>query len=297
MPLEAYAVTGDTYTRCARAHDVITTFEDSNSANRRKRSIVIPTVCVGNVAQLAIDLLLTGIRQRVDHVAMLRHPLVLPCFGVNPYSGQRNPQQEGRGIASHAAHPMDLYRIGMSEQGTGADSDAEVYVVQQRAPASTGCQAAFSVDLMAWVREAGFDEVWILGSLSAEYRKDKDLVSGEDVKFVGEVSAMAARCEGAGLSRLGAEYGEIQDSEEVNMPWALLKAAGMARVPGMGDGGAEAAEAAEAPEVGGVPAAGVLRFVMEGDNRMDAIIMAKAVGQLLGVEVSVQSMPSSWAVE
>lgn len=288
MALEAYAITGDTYIRCARAQDAITVIDNPKlPVKRRKRSIVVPTVCVGNVAQLAIDLLLTGIRQRVEHVATLRHPLVLPCFGVNPYF----PQQEAKDITSHAAHPMDLYRIYASEEGTG--DDTEVYVVQQRAPASAGCQAAFSGDLMAWVREAGFDEMWILGSLSAEYRKDKDLtlVPGEDVKFVcGGVSGMGVRCEGAGLSRLGAEYEEIQNSEEVLMPWALLKAAG---VTGVGEG-TGSAEVGGVGGIGGVPAAAVLKFVLEGDNRVDAVVMAKAVGRLLGVEVSAR-MPSSWA--
>jgi len=46
--------------------------------------------------------------------------------------------------------------------------------------------------------------------------------------------------------------------------------------------------------IGGVPAAAVLKFVLEGDNRVDAVVMAKAVGRLLGVEVSAR-MPSSWA--
>ncbi len=291
MALEAYIVAGDTYTRCARAQDVI---DGSNpSVKRRKRSIVVPTVCMGNVAQLAVDLLLAGIRQRVEHVAMLRHPLVLPCFGVNPYV----PREGAGGITSHAAHPLDLYRLVTSEGGDGVDV-RDVYVVQQRAPASAGCQAAFSGDLMAWVREAGFDEVWILGSLSAEYRKDRDitLAPAEEVKYVcGDESGMGSRCAGAGMSRLGTEYGEIEHSEEVLMPWALMKAAGVT-VDGTGGAASGGVGGVAEAEAGGVPAAAVLRFVMEGDNRVDAVIMARAVGQLLGVEVSAR-VPSSWAVE
>lgn len=168
-----------------------------------------------------------------------------------------------------------------------------MYVLQQRAPASAGCQVAFSTDMMAWIREAGFTRLCVLGSLSAEYRKDKDICRdpAEDVKFVelvgphrssltsttatvtAKATTLGARCDDMGLSPLGDEYRETEE-EMVHMPWALLRAA----------------EAAD-----GLEAVGVLMYVMEGDNRVQGARMAQAVARVIDVDVDVRLAPSSWS--
>jgi len=268
--METYAIRDGAL--CATAGDL---FEFVQS----RRTLVLPTCSVGNVAQLAVDLILnSSAGARGAHIATLRHPLVLPCYGVNPYDGRDGGKPEEASSASrpdgsirkHAAHPMDLYRLDRGNGGDGGDG-GDVYVIQQRAAAAAGCQVAFSRDMMAWVRDAGFDVVYILGSLSAEYRKDKELnlVNGDGVMYVvcgeGESEGKSegeARCVAAGLSALGEEYRDVEE-EGLHMPWAMLKAA----------------------EGRGAGAVGVLKFVLEGDNRVDAVGMAKAVASVVGVKV------------
>ena len=292
MSLTAYIVAGESYARCDSARDVFKSEASSGAPFERRRTLLVPTVCVGNVAQLAIDLILASIQDHAEHIAMLCHPLVLPCFGVNPYASRADQSngEDTKGITSHSAHPMDLYRLNRAvdvTSGARTAEDSDVYILQQRAPASAGCQVAFSNDLMAWAREAGFDDVWILGSLSAEYRKDKDLARVDDVKFLcGESAgslALGKECAEAGLSVLGDEYREMHDSEPFHMPWALLKAAGVT-------------EPSE-PAAGELRSAAILKFVLEGDNRMDAVVMAKAVGTVIGVDVDGRRVPSSWMHE
>lgn len=266
--METYAIRDGAYSLCA-AGDLFEFVQ-----GRSRRTLVIPTCSVGNVAQLAVDLILnSSAGARGVHVATLRHPLVLPCYGVNPYDGMDGGKPEEASSASlpdgsirkHAAHPMDLYRLDRGDGG----GDGDVYAIQQRAPAAAGCQVAFSRDVVAWARDAGFDVVYILGSLSAEYRKDKELnlVNGDDVMYVvcgeGE-SEGEARCVAAGLSALGDEYRDVEE-EGLHMPWAMLKAA----------------------EGRGAGAVGVLKFVLEGDNRGDAVGMAKAVASVVGVPESL----------
>ena len=280
--METYAIRDGAYSLCA-AGDLFEFVQ-----GRSRRSLVIPTCSVGNVAQLAVDLILnSSAGARGVHVATLRHPLVLPCYGVNPYDGMDGGKPEEASSASlpdgsirkHAAHPMDLYRLDRGDGGDGGGDggdggdDGDVYAIQQRAPAAAGCQVAFSRDVVAWARDAGFDVVYILGSLSAEYRKDKELnlVNGDDVMYVvcgeGESEGESegeARCVAAGLSALGDEYRDVEE-EGLHMPWAMLKAA----------------------EGRGAGAVGVLKFVLEGDNRGDAVGMAKAVASVVGVPESL----------
>jgi hypothetical protein len=252
--------------------------------------LILPTLCVGNVGQLAVDLLLSAFKDSVEHVATLRHPLVLPCFGVNPYANDRLDSKSSVGTESHAAHPIDLYRF--KEQGD-VRAERRVYLLQQRAPATPGCQASFSRDLMEWVRDSkGISEVWILGSVDAEYRRDVDLrpASGSithNVKFCamssGDIShtvkKMVDACDSVGLQAFGGaedeEYRDLVEDEgrQSHMPWAMISAARQCNIP----------------------AVGVIKFVLEGDNRPDAMAMAGVASRLVGLgEVNFSRCPPSW---
>jgi proteasome assembly chaperone 2 len=94
-----------------------------------------PGEAVGNVGQLAVDLLI--VRHSLTCIGYLETAFVQPCAGLNAYDGSGKV---------HLA--MELY----AEAGTGA------VVLQQRAPVLRGCQAQFAAQLADWLQSSGFTQ-------------------------------------------------------------------------------------------------------------------------------------------
>ena len=258
---------------------------------KAKRILVMPALCIGNVGQLAIDLLLEACKKDSKHVAVLKHPSVLPCYGPNPF---HEGSSVAKGIESQSAHPLDLYQVN------GTSENVSLVVLQQRAPAAAGCQKSFGKDLMEWL-SGRVDEVWILGSLDASFRHDDDISRGQgtvlrSVSSDESNSSCIARmdmCASHGIPSLygggpsDAWYRKVAQDNAVHMPWALLSSAKDASIP----------------------AIGLMSFVVEGDNRQDGHDMAKKILTLLlnldesdmrlmcedGQQMNLQE-PPSWKV-
>lgn len=239
--------------------------------------VIIPSVSVGNVGQLAIDLLVESSsgRGEEDHARLcgvVHHPLVLPCYGGYPYSMDT---RDGSGKKKPMAHPIDIYHV----------PHTPVFVLQQRAPAAAGCQVDFSMDLMGWLASGGVTNVWIVGGLDATLRRDEDIGSDDDAHLRYVMTTHRAESGGDDIESCLLKHGiralcgtdeetaqndnsrhwkGIWDKERMHMPWALLDAAKDA----------------------GLDAVGVFKFVLEGDNTADAQIVAKAV---------INVVSSSWA--
>ena len=95
-----------------------------------------PAVTIGNVGQLAIDLLIsTAQLQLVGH---LESQHVLPCFGVDAFVSGGGPTTA-----------LELF----------LDADRQVLVLQQRSPVVTGCQRRFADEFLGWVQRSGMRKV------------------------------------------------------------------------------------------------------------------------------------------
>ncbi len=95
-----------------------------------------PAVTIGNVGQLAVDLLISTAQLPLVGYLESRH--VLPCFGLDAFTAGGGP-----------ATALELY----------LDAARGVLVLQQRAPAVTGCQRRFAEELLDWVQQAGLRKV------------------------------------------------------------------------------------------------------------------------------------------
>lgn len=62
--------------------------KDRNSLNVKDYTVIIPAVCVGNVAQLACDLLISS--KQLKRIGTIHHPALIPIFGPAAY--QHEPQ-------------------------------------------------------------------------------------------------------------------------------------------------------------------------------------------------------------
>ena len=95
-----------------------------------------PAVTIGNVGQLAVDLLISTAKLPLVGYLESRH--VLPCFGLDAFRHNGGP-----------ATALELY----------LDARRRVLVLQQRAPAVTGCQRRFAEELLDWVQRTGLTKV------------------------------------------------------------------------------------------------------------------------------------------
>ena len=100
-----------------------------------------PAVSIGNVGQLALDLLINT--SAAACTARLQTACLLPCVGRGAYDHQ--PEQS-------IATPLELY----------VPEDDRVAYLQQRSPAAPGQQAAFAEQLAEQLHEVHPDEVRLL---------------------------------------------------------------------------------------------------------------------------------------
>ena len=105
-----------------------------------------PAVTLGNVGQLATDLLLSTLQ--LPRVGFLETTAVLPCAGNDAFKHQ----------AGLVAVSLELYHFQQ-------DGQPDTFLLQQRSPAAKGCQQRFAKELSVWIADAGFGEVSLVWKL------------------------------------------------------------------------------------------------------------------------------------
>lgn len=93
-----------------------------------------PSVSIGNVGQLAVDLIISTLQ--LQRLGYFESPDVLPCLGIDD--------------EWDLVTPLELY----------GSSGSQLVVLQQRSPAVVGRQRQLAEDLASWVQESGFSKVW-----------------------------------------------------------------------------------------------------------------------------------------
>uniref|UniRef100_A0A0B6ZSN5 Proteasome assembly chaperone 2 n=1 Tax=Arion vulgaris TaxID=1028688 RepID=A0A0B6ZSN5_9EUPU len=119
-------------------------------------TLILPTVSVGNVGQLASDLIISTLS--LERVGYFLHPSLLPVAGNNPYADD--------GSTSY-------------KMTTGCEvfesSVKKIVVVQQRAPIIKGRRKEYSDWLSDWIQEKKFHQVVILSSTFSQNRLDHQI--------------------------------------------------------------------------------------------------------------------------
>jgi len=251
------------------------------SASWRGYTFIAPTVSVGNVGQLTVDLLVSTLNMK--KVGLINDPALTPVIGNDPY-----------------AHSLSS-RVGtldLNQQHDGSSSSpclmtgCEVYessfhrlvVMQLRSPLIPGRQSAFLRRLLAFIREKELASTLFLSSCHAHERLDAQL-SGDQFRFL----ATAAFC-----PRLPPATAALTD-------WIRLERRARdegAEVYPFLPGGGLARRAFVLCEAEGVAAAVLLVFCSEGDNVPEALVLANRVNQLLEVVDETKPrwrIPGSWS--
>lgn len=165
-------------------------------------TLVIPAVSIGNVGQLAMDLIIET--SKAPRIGRLIDPSLLPCAGSGSYSH-----------IPGVAYGMELFSL----------PNTRIFLVQQRSPAAPGLQQALADALADWAKQSNVAQVWLLGSLDGSFRRD-DQLQGSQLRFWAPPNdALEATCTAAELPKLEEEwFAQGKPLEQRLMPpWPLMR--------------------------------------------------------------------------
>ncbi|KAL6894156.1 hypothetical protein ACP4OV_008254 [Aristida adscensionis] len=232
------------------------------------RTLIMPALSIGNVGQLAVDLLISSARAR--RVAYLDEPSVLPCAGNDAF---------GPDAIGDLALALEAYE----------SVSHSLAFVQQRSPVITGMMVSFAKNVADFVSSVGKEHIIILSSLDSGKRRLIDASSNMQVYYLSSCKDDGSdpECEKLGWKKLE-EYdpsqsrwkcleslvaGDISEdmvdySDEMtikdyyaSLPFAALFSACKAK---------------------GLKVSCVLCYCSEGDNMPESFQLAEAACKLLG---------------
>ncbi|OWF48025.1 proteasome assembly chaperone 2-like [Mizuhopecten yessoensis] len=218
-------------------------------------TLIMPAVSVGNVGQLAVDLLISTLwMERVGHI---HHESILPLVGNDPFAHE--DFNDCKLVTS-----CDVYE----------SIEHKVVVIQQRAPFVRGKMALFRKWLKEWIINKSFKKLVILTSSRSEERLDIQ-IQGDQLRF------LASQCmeETKTCQMLRSAPLNWLDLERRNTPEELQNGSEKPNyiyVPGGGIAKSLLEECGK-----DMPVVVLLMFCSEGDNSQDAIFLASRLNQWL----------------
>ncbi|KAI8325978.1 hypothetical protein GQ54DRAFT_161397 [Martensiomyces pterosporus] len=231
-------------------------------------TLILPAVSIGNVPQLAVDLLI--------------NTLSLPRIGIID-TGSLIPMSGPAGfdhLSEEKAVPLEVYQT----------EDKKWTIVQQRSPPLAKHHRVFAQEIVEFIKSGGFDRVILLASSDAALRADA-LISGPQIRTLTvnwSDEDLVSKFRDLSLNDLADTHaGDAADtdrSEALKKSLKQLHSAGITR------------PLLERCLEEGVPVAACVSLVNEGDNVPDAIMLANAVNAALELLSGVAQWqpPRSW---
>ncbi|KAI0211933.1 Proteasome assembly chaperone 2 [Lamellibrachia satsuma] len=243
-------------------------------------TLIVPSVSVGNVGQLTVDLIVSTLH--MDRIGYLSTDAVYPVVGNDPFS------TKGSSDKCQLVTAIEVYEC----------TDKKITVVQQRAPLVRGKRKQFVSELCHWIQTCNFTKVIIVTSSFSHERVDTQ-IAGTQLRFL--LSPVLETREGVTLRDhlhwLELEHrcpltGGLQDgpsSEDSGQGEIFLPGAGFAK------------DLFETLASADVCVALLMLFCSEGDNAMDAIQLATALNTWLSL-ISLKTkqswrIPPSWKLQ
>ncbi|XP_071445117.1 proteasome assembly chaperone 2 [Hetaerina americana] len=230
-------------------------------------TVIVPSISVGNIPQLSVDLLIGTLNPVL--VGYISHENLIPVVGPNAFHGQSAPMCAPCEVYYQAAHHMIILQI--------------------RGAIVPGSEKEFSHILCEWMLFLQPKRVIILMSVAAEIRQDKD-INGCQIRF-------------ALPSNLKSQLSD----ELLNLGWFAYRSPSTCSLDAslIGDdtnGKLNAPSGGYGQhlyEIGikkGLPLLGIMMFAYEGDNETEALALVNAVNSYLSLEITCWKRPISWAL-
>nr|XP_026693861.1 proteasome assembly chaperone 2-like [Ciona intestinalis] len=122
--------------------------------------LILPAISVGNVGQLACDVIIATLQ--LEKVGYFCPECFLPLVGASAFVGD-----EKLGLSSEVYH----------------SNEANITVIQFRSPLANGKQLKFCEDFVSWVKQQKFSEVVLLSSCHSFERKDNEII-GSSIRYI-----------------------------------------------------------------------------------------------------------------
>ncbi|XP_037119331.1 proteasome assembly chaperone 2 [Syngnathus acus] len=208
-------------------------------------TLVLPAVAVGNVGQLAVDLLISTLN--LTRVGFLHTDCLIPMAGNNPYATGKDDADELHTAAEVFAAP-----------------ELKLAVLQIRAPIVKRKSRCFRQLLLSWIKASGFSRTVVLSSSHA-YQRDDQQLQGTPLRYL--VTPSLQKCIGDAFKDLG----WIEMERMPICPGRLDAEAEEPRLYVPGGGITKGLYIDSCTE--DVPLAVLLIFCSEGDNVPDALAL------------------------
>ncbi|KAG9316605.1 PAC2 family-domain-containing protein [Chiua virens] len=210
------------------------------------RVLLVPIVSVGNVAQLAADLLIAS--HKLDRVGVFDPKYLVPVVGAC---------EDG---APGLTTPIELF----------GEANSQIAVIQQRSPVLKTFKQNFTDVLLEFIRNSGVSAVVFVGGVDTIDRTDAQMFT-PTVFIQPPVSPPLMS----------------QDIRAKGSSW---------HVPFIPGGGIAHRLLSSIPDSWQIPTVFLLQYAMEGDNRLDAQLLATVVAKALGATIiPTWTQPTAWA--
>ncbi|XP_043709964.1 proteasome assembly chaperone 2 [Telopea speciosissima] len=244
--------------------------EEGKSLHEECSTLILPALSIGNVGQLAVDLLVSSMR--ADKIGYLDDPLVLPCVGNDAYG----PDPQGL-----LALPLEAY-----------DSPSNALtLIQQRSPVVKGMMVEFAKNLANFAASTGKKHVIVLSSLDSGKRQKLDMLSEMQIYYLSTANMDGTDndCERIGWKKLQ-EYNPVQRSwkylDDLAKGNSLLED-NLSIEDELGDEdyfpSLPFAAIFSCCKAKGLKVTCILSYCSEGDNTPDSFQLAEAACKLLGL--------------
>ncbi|CAK9150839.1 unnamed protein product [Ilex paraguariensis] len=244
--------------------------EDGKHLHDECSTLILPALSIGNVGQLAVDLLISSMR--ADRIGYLDDPNVLPCVGNDAYI----PSPQG-----DLALPLEAY-----------DSCSNsLCLIQQRSPTVKGMMVELAKNLADFAAASGKKHIVVLSSLDFGRWQTIDVSSGSQIYYLSSacMDGTDDNCDKLGWKRL-------QDYNPVQRGWKYISTLAEGNsvledsLPFEDELGEEDyypslpfAALFSCFKAKGLKVTCLLCYCSEGDNIPDAFHLADAACKLLGL--------------
>ncbi|KAG0331835.1 hypothetical protein BG004_001485 [Podila humilis] len=287
-------------------------------------TLILPSVSIGNVPQLATDLFLAALS--LDRVGSIEDENVVPVLGPAD-----SPLDITKSLSSTQTHSTAGLSLAVE---VFQSKDGKWTLIQQRSPTIAHRSGHYVENLVKFIQDSQFDQVVLLTSADGARRTDQQLRSGHPVRFVGSTSSSSSSSSSNGselqnfvehqlgiqpLERIPATEQEALKEQEQKTTLGLVERVQDIQLESSTLTSTSTSEGARALErVPRIPSGGIARrlhglcqenginiltlvaFAMEGDNAEDAIFLANVLNAALKLynptEEQIQQGEGGWKV-